>query len=139
MTPARFPALEKLDLWKETKEALTLHTEVEWRQDAGGSLNPAQEASIARLMNRYFERHCLSRPERYEFKEVRIHELAYGSISVVLEVGSRTDEGTMASVLCRSRVHAFIGRKGGFRAPVTGARGGHGYEVGLAAVLSLYK
>jgi hypothetical protein len=31
----------------------------------------------------------------------------------------KDDEGTMASVLCRDRVHLFIGKKGGVRYPVS--------------------
>lgn len=37
-------------------------------------------------------------------------------VSVVVVVGMKNDEGTMAAVLCRKRGHFFIGRRGGIKA-----------------------
>lgn len=54
------------------------------------------------------ERGFSSRYELKEFKVVKTDENA----NIVIEAGMIADEGTMASILCRARIHIFI-RKGG--------------------------
>ena len=58
----------------------------------------------------------------YEIKEYKVEETEY-FLSVVLEVGMIGDEGTMAQVFCRDRVHLFVGKRGGITYPVTNKRG----------------
>lgn len=53
----------------------------------------------------------------YEIKQYDVDDCKY-FISVVLEVGMVGDEDTLASILCRSRVHLFIGKRGGITYPV---------------------
>lgn len=52
-------------------------------------------------------------PETKEIKREQIHDIGYGTISVVITVGSIGDEGTMAEVVCRDTAQVFIGPKGG--------------------------
>lgn len=53
-------------------------------------------------------------PETKEIKEKSVEELGVGGIvSMVIEVGDKNDEGTLAAVFCRQRAHIFIGPKGG--------------------------
>lgn len=40
-------------------------------------------------------------------------------VNVVVEVGSVSDEGTMAAVICRERCQLFIGKRGGVKYPVS--------------------
>lgn len=40
-------------------------------------------------------------------------------VAVVAEAGSPGDEGTLAEVFCRYRVHVFIGPRGAMTIPVT--------------------
>ena len=51
--------------------------------------------------------------DKYEYKRFEIRELEYGAVSVVSEVGLIGDEGTAASILCRTRRHLFVGKRGG--------------------------
>lgn len=53
----------------------------------------------------------------YEIKRWEVEETEY-FISLVVEVGMKGDEGTMASILCRDTLHVFIGKKGGVRKPM---------------------
>lgn len=47
-----------------------------------------------------------------EIKKFEVEELEFGSVSLVAEVGSVGDEGTCAEILCRERIHVFIGKNG---------------------------
>lgn len=47
-----------------------------------------------------------------EIKKFEVKELEYGSVSLIAEVGSVGDEGTCAEILCRERIHVFIGKNG---------------------------
>lgn len=52
-----------------------------------------------------------------EFKKFEVNE--YDTfVSVYAIVGGKNDEGTMASVLCRERIHLFVGKRGGITYPV---------------------
>lgn len=48
-----------------------------------------------------------------EFKKFEVTELNYGGVSVIIETGTKGDEGTLAQVFCRYRVHVFVGKRGG--------------------------
>lgn len=47
-----------------------------------------------------------------EIKKFKVEELECGSVSLVASVGSVEDEGTYAEILCRERIHVFIGKNG---------------------------
>lgn len=53
-----------------------------------------------------------------ELKEWDVDENEY-FVSVVVEIGGKNDEGTLAEVFCRDRAHLFIGKCGGVRYPVS--------------------
>lgn len=44
-------------------------------------------------------------------------------VSLVVEYGYKGDEGTLASIICRTRAHLFIGKRGGITYPVTTKNG----------------
>ena len=75
-----------------------------------------QELAVQRLKGEC-ERAFFYSPE-YEFKswDVREH---YRFVSVYAEVGRVGDEGTLAAMYCRDRVHLFIGERGAMSYPVT--------------------
>ena len=82
---------------------------------------------IRDYMNNYMGKHS----DAYEMKEEEIVDLGVGGIvSVVMETGMKEDEGTMAAVLCRNRIHVFIGPKGGVTCISTNRKTGgtHTYE-----------
>ena len=67
----------------------------------------------------------------YEMKEEEIVELESGGIvSVLMETGMKEDEGTMAALICRERIHVFVGPKGGVTCVSTNRKTGgtHIYE-----------
>jgi hypothetical protein len=47
-----------------------------------------------------------------EIKDLRLRD-GGKFLSLAIEVGQKGDEGTMAAMLCRTRVQVFIGRHGG--------------------------
>lgn len=53
----------------------------------------------------------------YEIKQWEVKENEF-FVSVVVEVGLKSDEGSLASILCRDRLQVFIGKKGGAKIPV---------------------
>ena len=58
----------------------------------------------------------------YEIKRYEVKDYKY-FISVSLEVGLVGDEGTMASIFCRDRVHLFVGTRGGIKYSYRGRNG----------------
>lgn len=52
----------------------------------------------------------------YEIKQYEVTWSEY-FLSVVLEVGAVGDEGTLAAIICRDRVHLFVGKRGGITYP----------------------
>lgn len=69
---------------------------------------------IKRLAETLFgERHA----DKYEIKQFDIDENEY-FVAVVVEVGMKDDEGTMAEIYCRDRAQLFIGPRGGITYPV---------------------
>lgn len=53
-----------------------------------------------------------------ELKEWEVEENEY-FVSVVLEIGNKDDEGTMAAIFGRDRAHLFVGKRGGVTYPVS--------------------
>ena len=69
----------------------------------------------------------------YEIKEYKITDCET-FLSVVLEVGMIGDEGTMAQIFCRDRVHLFIGKKGGITYPTSKRRKTKRFDGSLLGV-----
>ena len=72
----------------------------------------AQERAIERLKNTFLG--LYGYPETKEFKYEKIEEFENGVVYVSLEVGSKGDEGTLASIICRNNLSVLIGKKGGY-------------------------
>lgn len=111
-----------LDMFKilvenpDTVAAFTDKTEFEFIYEEDGKLYGKPQANaLAGLLNAYFRYHSLLRPEKYEFKKVSITVMR-AFVSVVLEVGMRGDENTMAELFARARVHAFVYERGRVKA-----------------------
>lgn len=77
-------------------------------------MTPAQERTIERLKERIIESKSCGKPELYEFKEISIKDADY-FVSFVTEYGRKSDEGTVAAIMCRDRRHFIIGTKGGVK------------------------
>lgn len=60
---------------------------------------------------------------RYEIKQYEVEDCGF-FLSVYAVVGMKGDEGTMA-IICRDRVHLFVGKRGGITYPVSGRGGKH--------------
>lgn len=86
-------------------------------------MTAAQEKAIARIRRKAESGLFHGGPEKYEFKKWEVEDCG-SFISVVLEVGMKEDEGTMAELLCRDRAHLFIGRGGGITYPMYTKRSG---------------
>lgn len=78
-------------------------------------MSPAQQKMVAFAKERIFENDSNGCPEKYEYKRFEVKLLEWGAVQILSEVGSKTDEGTMAAILCRTRRQIFIGRKGGLK------------------------
>lgn len=97
--------------------AITDKTKLRFRLDQcdNWEMTKSQRRALASLLIRYFGYHSHLKPNDYEFKEIDFVKWTR-FVSVVLEVGGKNDEGTMAQLFCRSRIHAFVYRKGGVKA-----------------------
>ena len=83
-----------------------------------------QERRIAQIENYMLSLHCRRNGENdYEIKYRQADQLTENIVSLVVEVGMKNDEGTYAALLCRDRIHVFIGKKGGVRCYVTARSG----------------
>jgi len=51
--------------------------------------------------------------DKYEYKRFDVKEMDCDLVSVVSEVGLIGDEGTAASILCRTHRHILVGKRGG--------------------------
>ncbi len=76
-------------------------------------MSSAQEKMVAFAKEQIFKNDSMGYPKKHEYKQFEVKLLDWGSVSILTEVGSKTDEGTMAAIFCRTRRHIFIGRKGG--------------------------
>ena len=82
-------------------------------------MTKAQEKAIARI--RKMAENTLffgTNKDDYEFKEWEVSENEY-FVNVVLEVGRKGDEGTMAAIFARDRAQLFVGKRGGITYPKT--------------------
>lgn len=80
-------------------------------------ITKAQEKAIAKI-KRLAENLHSYHADKYEIKQFDINDCKY-FVSVVVEVGMKDDEGTLAEVFCRDRAQLFIGPRGGIRYPVS--------------------
>jgi hypothetical protein len=76
-------------------------------------MNAKQERETARFAEQFLRNHSYGDGDRYELKELKVEDMGNGRISIVVESGMKDDEGTMAAVLCRDRLHVFMGKRGG--------------------------
>lgn len=85
-------------------------------EDAGLKLTRRQLEALATFVGRQCERDILN-IDKYEVKELAVQFLNPGSryVYVAVTTGLRGDDGSMAQFLCRPRVTAFIGPRGGLR------------------------
>ena len=79
-------------------------------------ITKAQEKAIAGIKKLAEKLHSYH-ADKYEIKQFEITDCEY-FVSVVVEVGMKDDEGTLAEVFCRDRAHLFIGKRGGITYPV---------------------
>lgn len=90
-------------------------------------MNKAQERAVERIRTGAFEAFDHSRGKgTYEYKQFTVNENKH-FVSVIAEVGMIGDEGTLASIVCRDRVHLFVGKRGGITYPVWNAKRCHQY------------
>lgn len=80
------------------------------------NMTNAQEKTLYRVLKMANEFDYSRGKGEYEIKRYEVDDCEY-FISVVIETGIIGDEGTLASVLCRDRVHLFIGKRGGITYP----------------------
>ena len=83
------------------------------RQARTDKMSPAQEKMVEFARVHIFENDSNGYPEAHEYKRFEVKLMDWGKVEILTEVGSKTDEGTMAAILCRTRRHLFVGRKGG--------------------------
>lgn len=76
-------------------------------------MNAIQERETVRFAEHFLSNHSYGDGDRYELKELRVEDMGNGRISIVVESGMKEDEGTMAAILCRDRIHVFMGKRGG--------------------------
>ena len=81
------------------------------------TITKAQEKAIdniKKLAEKLHERHA----DKYEIKKFEISANEYFT-DVLVEIGMKDDEGTMAEIFCRERAQLFIGKCGGITYPVS--------------------
>jgi hypothetical protein len=76
-----------------------------------------QERAIEKIKRIALEDHG-KYADNYELKQFEVHENEY-FVSLIVEVGMKGDEGTMASIFARDRGQVFIGKRGGVTIPVS--------------------
>lgn len=76
-------------------------------------MTKAQERSVAKI-----RRQAETEFNWTEVKEFEVTENEY-FVSVCAVIGMPDDEGTMAAILCRDRIHVFIGKRGAITYPVS--------------------
>lgn len=73
-----------------------------------------QERVLTNLYNNVVRQQHGSTSDSYELKKFDIDKSEY-TTSVIIEIGLKNDEGTMASVIARDKAIIFIGKKGGMK------------------------
>lgn len=102
----------------KTIAAITEKTELVFGIQEHGKIRPAQEHMLSLVINQYFERNSFTKDDGkndYEFKQINL-SVHSGFVSVWMQVGRIGDEGTLASIICRDKVHCFIGVRGALKA-----------------------
>lgn len=74
-------------------------------------MTQAQERRVE-MIRKEIEKEFFPMHRNPEVKQFQVEELECGIVSLIAEVGSVNDSGTYAAILCRERIHVFIGRKG---------------------------
>ena len=74
-------------------------------------MTQAQERKVE-MIRKEIEREFFPMHRNPEVKKFQVEELDCGIVSLIAEVGSVNDSDTYAAILCRERIHVFIGRKG---------------------------
>lgn len=78
-------------------------------------MNIKQQAAVKWLQEEILTHDgSTANPADYEYKRFEVEDCG-AFVSVVSEVGLVGDEGTAASILCRTRRHIHIGKRGGMR------------------------
>ena len=72
--------------------------------------------------------------DRYEIKREITSDLGF-AVSYAIEVGLPNDAGTLASVICRTYKHFFIGKRGGVKLCHTHSNG----KFSSAKIVGLHK
>ena len=88
-------------------------------------MTKAQKETIERLRKDILEHDGLGKEymDDYEYKDFKVTEMPnIGIVFLATVVGSKTDEGTMAAVLCRRRRNIKIGPRGGVTSIIPGHR-----------------
>ena len=74
-----------------------------------------------------------------EIKEFKVEELEWGSVSLIAEVGGIGDEGTYAQLMCRERIHIFIGKNGAISYfPYSIKNGNRSRNLGRRSIYHVY-
>ena len=101
-------------------------------------MTPAQKRTVDRLKRDILVQDGFGQPYvgRYEYKRFDVKDMhGIGKVFLSTSVGSKTDRGTMAALVCRKRRHIQIGPRGGVKSLLPGKRVRgyrnvliHGYE-----------
>lgn len=98
------------------------------KKSRGKTMTPSQYDSVRQVVRSGFEK-TVGIGE-YEIKTMTAkREEHSGNIILTIEMGGKGDEGTMASIFCRYRMHVWIGRAGGLTVYVDGEKKVTGWKA----------
>ena len=80
-------------------------------------MTKSQERAIERI-RKLAEKEMNESFKDGEIKNWEVEENEY-FVSVVVEIGGKNDEGTMAEIFCRDRAQLFVYKRGGIKYPVS--------------------
>ena len=105
-------------------------------------MNKRQARTVERLHREILKTFTFGGNSEYEYKEWEVYESKITEnkdfVSVVAEVGMVGDEGTMAEIFCRYRVHIFVGQRGGLTYPASNKRTGRYIEKPVKTIFGVY-
>lgn len=78
-----------------------------------GKMTKAQEKRVEQIREQVLQNDGYG--DKYEYKQFEVKVMEWGDVSVVTEVGRIRDEGTILSIVGRTRRHIFVGPKGGMK------------------------
>lgn len=81
----------------------------------GTGRTPSQDKAIECVRDALLEKNGRYSDREQVLKKFEVTDMDWGSVSLVIEVGSEGDEGTLGSIFCRDYRHIFIGRSGGLK------------------------